>query len=107
MCEHYFAHGLCTDFPDWSIAAAGSEDCVKIGYDYGRLVTGEKQQREFDLTEEAVQGDDQEVPDPLEEKTMVVTSAEVSLVSDGSNTIVGFLNFTGHNVSFCIASGTS
>ena len=92
MCEHYVAHRLCTDFPDWSVAAAGSEDCVKIGYDYGHLVTEEEQQTEFDLTEEAVQGDDQEVPDPFEEKTMLVTSAEVSLVSDGSNTIVGFLN---------------
>ena len=73
MCEHYISHGLCTDFPDWTIAAAGSEDSVKIGYDYGRLVTGE----ELDLTEEAVQAaGDQEVPDPLDEKTMVVTSAE-------------------------------
>ena len=54
---------------------------------YGRLVTGEEQQTELDLTEEAVQADgDQEVPDPLEEKTMVVTSAEVIFVS---NTIVG------------------
>ena len=26
VCEHYISHGLCTDFPDWSIAAAGSED---------------------------------------------------------------------------------
>lgn len=59
------------------IAAAGSEDSVKISYDYGRLVTGEEQQVELDLTEEAVQaGGDQEVPDPLDEKEMVVTSAE-------------------------------
>ena len=73
-------HGLCTDSPDWSIAAAGSEDCVKIGYNCGRLVTGEEQQTELDLTERAVQADgDQEVPDPLEEKTMTVTSAEVNL----------------------------
>ena len=69
VCEHYIAHGLCTDFPDWTIAAPGSEDSVKIGYDYGRLVTGEEQQVEVDLSEEAVQAD------PLDEKTMVVTSA--------------------------------
>ena len=70
MCEHYISHGLCTDFPDWSIAAAGSEDSVKIGYDYGHMVTGEEQEIEPDLTEEAVQdAGDQEVPDPLDEKT--------------------------------------
>ena len=64
MCKHYIAHGLCTDFPDWSIAAAGSENSVKIGYNYGRLVTGEEQQTELDLPKEAVQADgDQEVPD--------------------------------------------
>ena len=103
MCEHYVAHGLCTDFPDWSIAATGSEDSVKIGYDYGRLMTGEEQQIEFDLTEEAVQaGCDQEVPDPLEEKAMVVTSAEVVSVSNCSNT-----TDTVHNFSLCVASGTS
>ncbi len=75
MCEHYVAHGLCTDFPDWSIAAADSEDSVRIGYYYGRFVTGEEQQIEPDLDEEAVCTDD--VSDPLDEKTMVATSAEV------------------------------
>lgn len=41
-------------------------------------MTGEEQQTELDLTEEAVQADgNQEVPDPLEKKAMVVTSAEV------------------------------
>ena len=51
---------------------------MKIRYDYRRLVTGDEQQTELDLSEEAVQDDgEQEVPDPLEEKTMVVTSAEV------------------------------
>ena len=54
VCEHYIAHGLCTDFPDWTIAAPGSEDSVKISYDYGRLVTGEEQQVELALSEEAV-----------------------------------------------------
>ena len=91
MCEHYISHGLCTDFPDWSIAAAGSEGSVKIGYDYGRMVTGDEQQIEPDLTEEAVQAaGDQEVPDPLDEKAMVVTSVEVIFVLDCYNTIVGF-----------------
>lgn len=91
MCEHYIAHGLCTDFPDWSIAAAGSENSLKIGYDYGRFVTGEEQQ--IDLDEEAVPTDgDQIVPDPLEERTMVATSAEVHtymlVASDSFNIIV-------------------
>ena len=41
-------------------------------------MTGEKLQIEPDLDEEAVRtGDDQIVPDPLGEKSMVVTSAEV------------------------------
>ena len=79
MCEHYIARGLCTDFPDWSIATAGSEASLKIGYDYGRLVTGEKLDIGIDLEEEAavLTGGDQEVPDPLKEETMVATSAEV------------------------------
>ena len=78
MCEHYIARGLCTDFPDWSIAAAGSEASLKIGYDYGRFVTGEKLQIEPDFDEEAVRTDEnQVVPDPLEEKSMVLTSAVV------------------------------
>ena len=78
MCEHYIAHGLCTDFPDWSIAAAGSEANLKIGYDYGRSVTGEEQGIEPDLDEEAEHPhDDQLVPDPQEERSMVATSAEV------------------------------
>lgn len=69
MCKHYIARGLCTDFPDWSIAAASSEDSVKIGYDYGRLTSGEEQQIESDFNEEAVHTDgNQVVPDPLEER---------------------------------------
>ena len=65
------------DSLDMTIAAPGSEDSVKIGYDYGHLVTGEEQQVELGLLEEAVQAaGDREVPDPLDEKTMVVTSAE-------------------------------
>ena len=42
MCELYIAHGLCNDFPDWSIAAVGLEDSVKIGYEYVQNVTGEE-----------------------------------------------------------------
>ena len=101
------ARGLCTDFPDWSIAAAGSEASVKIGYDYGRFVTGEEQQIEPDLNEEAVHTDgDQVVPDPLEERSMVATSAEVFtcfFVSDSCN---GLLRCAVYNFSFCVASGT-
>ena len=86
MCEHFIAHGLCTDFPDWSIAAAGSEDSIKIGYDYGRFVTGEEQDGDFDLSEEGMKADgSQVVPDPLEEKTMVATSAEVFILMVASS----------------------
>ena len=87
MCEYYIGHGLRNDFPDLSIAVPGSESTLKIGYDYGHLVTGEKLQieanvhvhaHEANLDEEAVRrDDDQIVPDPLGEKSMVVTTAEV------------------------------
>ena len=62
---------------------------MKIGFDYGRMVTGEEQQIEPDLAEEAVQAaGNQEVPDPLEEKAMVVTSEEVMFVSDYFTTLL-------------------
>ena len=81
MCEHYVVRGLCTDFPDWSIAVAGSEAKIKIGYDYGRFVTGEEEQIVADLSEEALCADgDEIVPDPLEERSMADTSAKVSSV---------------------------
>ena len=56
-CVSTTLHVLCTDFPDWTIAAAGSEASVRIGYDYGRLVTGEEQEIESDFDEEAVPTD--------------------------------------------------
>ena len=81
ICEHYIACGLCDDYPDWSIAAPGFDTSVKIGYEYGRCVTGEEQQVELDLDEEAVRTDnDQVVPDPQEERSMVATSAEVHYI---------------------------
>ena len=76
ICEHYIVRGLCTNFPDWSIAPRGSDANLKIGYDYGRLVTGE--------VEEAVGTESDHVvpdPDPQEEKSMVATSAEVCFLS--------------------------
>ena len=86
MCEHYIAHGLCNDFPDWSIAAVGSEDSVQIGYEYAQSVTGEEHQVEPDLPAEQLieqltepSDRDHVVPDPLEEGTMVVTSVEVHI----------------------------
>ena len=80
MCEHYIARGICTDYLDWSIAAPGSEANVRIGYDYRRFVTGGEQEIECDLGEEVVcTGGDQVVPDPLEEQSVVVTSAEVRI----------------------------
>ena len=50
MCEHYI--GLCTDFPDWSIAAVGSESLVKIGYEYGHSVTGKELTVDLNLYED-------------------------------------------------------
>ena len=89
MCEHYIARGLCSDFPDWSIAAAGSETNLKIGYEYGHCVTGVRQEiephlLEPDLNEEAARSD-QVVPEFLVDKSMVTTSAEVYILfaSDG------------------------
>ena len=41
-CEHYVSHGTCTDYPDWSIAAAGSESLAKIGDEYAHSVTGDE-----------------------------------------------------------------
>ena len=74
------------EFPDWSIAAVGSEDSVKIGYEYARSVTGEEHQVEPDLaedqlTEQLTEPSDRDhvVPDPLEEGTMVGTSVEVHI----------------------------
>ena len=29
------------DFPDWTIAAPGTESLLKIGFEYGRSVTGQ------------------------------------------------------------------
>ena len=74
MCKYYIAHWLCTDFSEWLIAAAGSEDSIKTGYDYGRFVTDKEQDSDFDLSEEGMNADgSQVVPDPLEEKTRVET----------------------------------
>ena len=74
MCEHYVARGLCSDFPDWSIAAVGSESLVKIGYDYGRSVTGEELTVDLDLYED--EEHNQTTPD-LQEEATVAVSAEV------------------------------
>ena len=117
MGEHYIANGLCTDFPDWSISAAGSEANLKIGYDHGRFVTEEEQEIEPDLDEEAVHPhDDQLVPDPQEERSMVATSAEVYTNVLGflsqiipirnHNRIILFLLFTNCHLSCCMASGS-
>jgi hypothetical protein len=37
---------LCTDYPDWSIAAAGSEAGLRIGYEYARFASNMEQQQE-------------------------------------------------------------
>ena len=64
---------MCADFPDWSIAAAGFWERCQNWHDYRHLVTGKEQQ--IDLNED----DNQVVPDPLEERTMVATSADIYL----------------------------
>jgi hypothetical protein len=87
VCEYYISHGLCTNFPDCSIAAAGSEANLKIGYEYARMVTAEEQEvageeqeveQQINLIEEATDGN-QIVPDPQEERSMVATSSAVSI----------------------------
>ena len=69
------AHGICTDFTDWSIAPESSSDPARVGYDYGCYLTGKVQTTEGDLEEEAL--NNLIVSDPLEETMMVATSAEV------------------------------
>lgn len=67
---------------DWSTAAVGSEDTVRIEYDYARFVTGEEHQFDLDLHEEQLSSPidgDQVVPDPLQEESMVPTSDEVHI----------------------------
>ena len=69
VCEHYVSHGLCTDYPDWSIAAAGSESLVKIGFEYGRSIIGEELMVDLDHYE-----NDQTAVDPQEEGALVTSS---------------------------------
>jgi hypothetical protein len=90
VCEHYIAHGLCTDFPDWSIAAAGSEDSVKIGYDYGRFVTGKEQHIDLNLTEEAVSADNNQIVPTLWRRQWWRHQLRYFFVSDCSTVIVEF-----------------
>ena len=87
MCEYYISRGLCTDFPDWSIAAPGSEAKLKIGYEYARMVTAEEQEvageeqeveQQINQIEEAAD-DNQIVPDPQEERSMVAISSAVRI----------------------------
>ena len=79
-CASTTLHGLCNDFPDWSIAATGSEDSVRIGYDSVHSVTGEEHHlTELDVPEEQLQGSsegDQKYLIPWE-RTLVATSIEV------------------------------
>ena len=62
-------HGLTSDYPDWSIAATGS---VKIGYEYGRHVTGVDANFDLDLHEEQTSS----APDLQEEGTMAVSMSD-------------------------------
>ncbi len=69
---------MCSDFPDWSNAAPGAEISLKIGYDYGRMVTGElrSEKEELDLLDEDKLSNE-DVSDHQEETTMVSTSVGV------------------------------
>ena len=72
----------------------GCESCVKIGYDYGRSVTGTEHEVEPDLNDE----DQILVPDPQEERTMVATSSGVrtctlTFSSDCSHAVVCLIVF--------------
>ena len=77
VCEHYIGHGITSSYPDWTIAAAGSETNLKIGYEYARSVTGVAH-AELDFNEELPA--DQPVPDIVDESSMVDTSADVRLI---------------------------
>ncbi len=48
------------EYSDWSIAKPGTGDLVKIGYDYGRLVTGETSEVDLDSYENSTEEDDDE-----------------------------------------------
>lgn len=70
-------HGLCSDFPDWTIAAAGSEKFVRIGFEYARFVTKEEQQIEPHLLEPDDVHSDLPKSGADHELSLVATSAEV------------------------------
>ena len=69
---------FCTDFPDWSITATGSESLVKIGFEYGRSITREELKIDLDNYEE----NDQTTPYLHDDRTMVTMSAEVCVQID-------------------------
>jgi hypothetical protein len=71
------AHGLCTDYPDWSIAAVGSEGGLRIGYEYGRFVTKVDLQLEPHLLEPDLHEDVTE-----EASSLVAASTEVCSISE-------------------------
>ena len=94
-----------TNFPDWSIP--GSESTLKIGYNYGRLVTGEKLHIEPDLDEEAVHTDNNQiVPGPLREKSLVVTWGSFLLISFLA-VYWALFTFVVTFFSFCVTSGST
>ena len=66
VCEHYVACGF------WSIAATGSESLVKIGFEYGRSVTGEELNVNLDYEEH-----NETTPDSQDEETTIDMSNEV------------------------------
>ncbi len=76
VCEHYIGQGITSSYPDWTIAAAGTETNLKIGYEYGCSVAGVAH-IEVDFNEEMAANET--VPDIIDESSIVVTSAEVRL----------------------------
>ena len=64
------------DFPDWTIAAPGTESLLKIGFEYGRSVTGQDLNVDLDQYEES----NPTTADLNEDETMVTTTAEASII---------------------------
>lgn len=59
---------------DWT---AGTEDKIKIGYDYAQSVTGVTDDFDLDLDKIAEETDAQVVPDPLDERRIFAMSSDV------------------------------
>ncbi len=80
VCEHYIGRGITSSYPDWTIAAAGTETNLKIGYEYGCSVAGVAH-FEVDFNEEMAANETVPdiIDDIIDESSIVAMSAEVRL----------------------------